>query len=93
MKDLVTDVPAYEHEGDWLYHAYHTSTGNVLRLAAVDVRRTSTGVHALLRISINWVLLSQDNCNIETRPRACEPGQLGMEAATSSKEAYAVDHG
>ena len=65
MKDLVTDVPAYEHEGDWLYHAYHTSTGNVLRLAAVDVRRTSTGVHALLRISINWVLLSQDNCNIE----------------------------
>ena len=65
MKDLVTDVPTYEHEGDWLYHAYHTSTGNVLRLAAVDVRRTSTGVHALLRISINWVLLSQDNCNIE----------------------------
>src|SRR5262245_53016378 len=57
--------PVYEEEEGWTLHRYDLLTGNTLRFAAIDVRRERTGIHAKLRISVNWVALASTNCNIE----------------------------
>lgn len=57
--------PSYEEEGDLIVHRYELATGNTIRMAARDVRRERTGVHANLSISMNWVSLAWSNFNIE----------------------------
>ncbi len=57
--------PAYESEDGWLTHRYELPTGNVLRYTAKDVRREHSGIHAYIRISMNWVSLVSSNFNVE----------------------------
>ena len=57
--------PTYETEEGWTLHSYALQSGNVLRYAAQDIRRERTGIHAKVKISINWVSLASTNFNIE----------------------------
>ncbi len=57
--------PNYSDEEGWTLHRYDLLSGNVLRFAAQDVRRERTGIHAKIKISINWVSLASTNFNVE----------------------------
>src|SRR3990167_8267614 len=57
--------PTYERSEGWLLHKYVLASGNELRIAARDIRREHTGVHANVSISLNWVSLAWTNFNIE----------------------------
>lgn len=57
--------PAYTSEEGWTLHSYTLESGNVLRFGAQDVRRERTGIHAKVKISVNWVSLASTNFNIE----------------------------
>ena len=57
--------PTYTTEEGWTLHSYTLQSGNTLRFGAQDVRRERTGIHAKVKISINWVALASTNFNIE----------------------------
>lgn len=57
--------PAFEQEDGWTLHRYDLASGNVLRIAGQDVRRERTGVHAKIKITVNWIGLASSNFNIE----------------------------
>ena len=62
---MTTWNPTYCDEEGWTTHVYHLPSGNKLRVAAKDVRRERTGVHAVVDISVNWKSLARSNFNIE----------------------------
>lgn len=57
--------PDYQTEEGWTLHSYTLQSGNVLRFGAQDVRRERTGIHAKVKITMNWVSLASTNFNIE----------------------------
>lgn len=57
--------PTYTSEEGWTLHSYNLQSGNVLRFGAQDVRRERTGIHAKVKITMNWVSLASTNFNIE----------------------------
>lgn len=65
--------PDYEREGDWLVHRYRMATDDVLTLQAKDCRRSGTGLHALVALTLNGQPLAYDVFNVE---RDQERGKL-----------------